>query len=417
MEDVHDITKYLNPKHTELFQNISRNLLAFGGYGAGKSYSAADKILLNPYWFKCRFKGVVIRKTLPSLKRTCIPLIEERADKFKIPIKYNRSSYIMRYGYNSEIHFMSINSNKEIEKIKSLTDVDFFWLEELPEITEESFDEIRLRLRGGSAPYAQIISTFNPISKVSWVYSKFFENKYRNTSKLHYTVYDNPFLLEKDPDYIEDLEALQHTNYSKYLIALKGEWGTLEGIVYDNYKIVDALPEKIDEVIYGLDFGYNDPNVLIKISRSDNKLYLEEIIFRTMLKNPELIQLIKNAGVGPYDPIYCDHKPEVIQEICDAGFNAKKGTKDVYDGVMFCKTQDLNIVDGSENMKKEVGGYVWATDKDGKNLDIPVKFQDHACDAFRYAIYTHFGKNRQRGAPKTNQRSKKTRSKVQNLPT
>jgi phage terminase large subunit len=48
----------------------------------------------------------------------------------------------------------------------------------------------------------------------------------------------------------------------------------------------------------------------------------------------------------------------------------------------------LYITDRSVNLLKEIRSYKWKTDKDGKVLDEPVKFNDHGCDALRYAVFT-----------------------------
>jgi phage terminase large subunit len=40
------------------------------------------------------------------------------------------------------------------------------------------------------------------------------------------------------------------------------------------------------------------------------------------------------------------------------------------------------------NVQKEIKSYKWKTDKDGKVLDEPVKFNDHSMDALRYGVFT-----------------------------
>jgi len=37
---------------------------------------------------------------------------------------------------------------------------------------------------------------------------------------------------------------------------------------------------------------------------------------------------------------------------------------------------------------KEIQTYSWRTDRQGNILEQPVKFNDHAMDAIRYAVYT-----------------------------
>jgi phage terminase large subunit len=49
-----------------------------------------------------------------------------------------------------------------------------------------------------------------------------------------------------------------------------------------------------------------------------------------------------------------------------------------------------SIQDTSQNVIKEANNYTWKVDKDGKLLDEPVKFLDHAIDAARMAVYSYY---------------------------
>jgi phage terminase large subunit len=87
--------------------------------------------------------------------------------------------------------------------------------------------------------------------------------------------------------------------------------------------------------------------------------------------------------------IFCDNaEPKTIEELRRAGYNAKPADKDVREGIRKVKGQPLYITEKSVNLIKEIRSYKWKTDKDGKVLDEPIKFNDHAIDALRYAIFT-----------------------------
>jgi len=54
----------------------------------------------------------------------------------------------------------------------------------------------------------------------------------------------------------------------------------------------------------------------------------------------------------------------------------------------FLKGYKLFVTKGSIDLIKELRGYVWATNTNGDRLNVPVKINDHLCDAFRYGCYT-----------------------------
>jgi len=109
------------------------------------------------------------------------------------------------------------------------------------------------------------------------------------------------------------------------------------------------------------------------------------------LINAEFRQLIRNK------PIVVDsEEPALISELRRAGFNALpavKGPNSVYSGILLCKRFDWNITKDSTNIITEIQSYIWKENKEGKLLDEPVKIDDHAMDAIRYAIQTYGGKH------------------------
>jgi len=103
--------------------------------------------------------------------------------------------------------------------------------------------------------------------------------------------------------------------------------------------------------------------------------------------NTELIEVLKQL-VSPYDPIYCDAaEPARIEEIKRAGFKAIAANKDVKAGIDFIKSRKLFIHQGSVNLLKEIKSYKFKVNKNkvGNTPEEPLKLNDHAMDAMRYA--------------------------------
>jgi len=395
-----NLNPILNHRHTALFQSADPELQVFGGAGAGKSYSIADKLfvqgILNPTE---RQKIVVVRKTLASIRKTTLDIIERRAEALHRPFVLDRSSWTARCGNQTWV-FTGMNNREDYQKIKSLTDVNFIWANELTEFREEDYKELGLRLRGarGTGKYAfrQIISDFNPIGKTSWVHDRFWVRLPHAARKLRYTVLDNPWA---EPEYIERLRQTAKDDLNFHRIYFLGEWGEIEGVIF-NWDVVPLPDIAFDEIFYGGDFGYSiDPAGLVRIYRKADEFWLEELIYKTELTNPMLAIEAVNAGMPADASSYWDSaEPKSIKELCDNGLNAlpaEKGPDSVRAGIDYLKARKIHIVSGpgekhsSPNLIKEQRSYVWKKNKDGKPLPEPIKFNDHLMSAARYGIFTH----------------------------
>ena len=73
-------------------------------------------------------------------------------------------------------------------------------------------------------------------------------------------------------------------------------------------------------------------------------------------------------------------------------FNIKPAVKEVWAGIMLMKSYPINIHHLSQNLKREIQSYKWKTDKNNQVIEEPVKANDDALDASRYAVFTHLSK-------------------------
>ena len=382
------------PKHLQFFNSTSPEILFYGGAGAGKSYTIADKLflqgILNPGE---RQKIVVVRKTLASLRKSTLDIIERRADALHRPFRLDRSSWTAQCGNQTWV-FTGMNNREDYQKIKSLTDVNFIWANELTELREDDYRELGLRLRGARSKhplaFRQMIGDFNPIGKTSWIYERNWQRLPKAAEKIRVTVLDNPWA---EPEYVDKLKASAADDKNFYNIYFLGEWGELEGVIF-NWDVQPLPTIAFDEIIYGGDFGYSiDEAALVKIYRRADEYWVEELLYEKGLTNPALAVRALALGVTRNDDSYWDSaEPKSIQELCDNGLNAKpslKGQDSVRASIDFLKAQKIHIVEGSPNLVKEVRSWVWKKDKDGHSLPVPGPGKEHAIKAAIYGIYTH----------------------------
>ena len=384
-----NLNQHLNPNHAELFGSTDFELAVRGGANAGKTYSIADKLLMQPILQpNIPLKAVIVRKTLPRLRSSTMEIIEKRAGLFKLPYNLNHQQMVATVG-RMKFLYTSLNNKDDYEKIRSMTDIDFIWCNEVPELNEPDYELLRTRIRGGKSSFAQLISDFNPIGKTSWVFRRLFEKNIGEVRKLKYTVLDNPWASQLE---IERLKSTKEHNPNFYRIYFEGEWGELEGTIY-NWDIVEAPPEKADEIFYGGDFGYTvDPATLIRIYRKADEFWVEEMFYETGLTNPDIAKKVKEANADKELSYWDSAEPKSIQELSDLDINTIpciKGPDSVRAGVDYLQSLKIHIIDGSENIIKEERSYVRSEDKDGNYLPEPIKFNNHAMDAIRYGIFTH----------------------------
>jgi len=355
-----------------------------GGARSSKSYSLLQ-LLVQQFLSEKNKEILIARKTLPSLRLTAYKVFVDLLQDYGYYERctHNKTNLTLKYKSNT-IYFLSVD---DPQKMKS-AEFNYVFLEEANEFTYIDFMTLWMRM---SAPTIEgqpnrMYLALNPSEEFSWINQKLVH--WDNVEVIKSTYLDNPFL---SPVYKKTLEDLKDTDPELYQIYALGEYAALSNIIYKNYVIDKVFPTNFHDEFYGLDFGYNYPAALIRIGMRDGVVYAREIIYQTHLTNPQLIELMDACNVNKKLPIYADSaEPKSIEDLHKAGYNAKPATKNVLDGIKSVKSHKMHIHNESANVIKEIKAYKWQKDKNEDLLDIPVKFNDHACDAIRYAIHTHF---------------------------
>jgi phage terminase large subunit len=374
-----------------------------GGARSSKSYSIAqllvERLFAYPQFGR---KICVLRKTFPALRISIKPMIYSIIDKYGLwdRIREDKMENNLVYG-RSFMHFGSLDKP---EKIRSSEWNDIL-LEEANEFTYEDYMNVTLRTSANDFGIKnQLFMNLNPIDAYHWIKEKVIgpdasKPLTKDCVEIHSTYRDNPFL---GSAYVEKLEAVKDQDPNYWRIFGEGEWGRLDSLIYTWWTIVEEPKE--GEIYYGLDFGFTNPSCLIEVHQDGKECYLIERLYESSLTNSDLIQRLKRIipeNERKNRPIYPDvAEPDRIQEIIDAGFWVIPSEKDVLDGIDSVKRHHLNIVHGvgdsqycSDNLLKEIRGYSHRKDREGRVLEEPIKFNDHAMSAIRYAIHTH-NKNR-----------------------
>ena len=375
----------INKVFREIKDVSKRFVVLYGGAGSGKSVYISQHIIIELLNNK-NLKWCIIRKVARTIKESVFAELVARiheldlADQFQI----NKSDYsITCKATKSQAIMLGID---DPEKIKSISGINKFWIEECSELDFNDFKQINLRLRGNSSIPKQIFVSFNPVYSQHWLKKYFFDEPKENAYVVKSTYKDNAFL---DEAYKRELEELKTVDKYFYDVYCLGNWGNLTGVIYSNWEVIEEFPNEFEEVIYGLDFGFNDPTALIFIGIKDREFYLREMIYKSQLTNSQLVEEMKKLKINGI--IYADTaEPARIQELINNGFNVVKANKNVKDGINFVKSHKLYVEKNSINLINELNTYSWRKNNKGEAVDEPVKHWDHLIDSLRYGCFTHF---------------------------
>ncbi|WP_428898133.1 phage terminase large subunit [Parelusimicrobium proximum] len=372
----------VSPLFKKLNKSKSKTVVSVGGARSGKSHAMAQLLIMRAQ----NMQGInigITRKTMPALKMTAMRLVITLLKEYSLysAANHNKMEHYYMLG-SSRIQFFSLDNP---EKIKS-TEFNYIWLEEATEFTYGDYITLLTRLSAPSPELNQIFLTLNPSDSAGWINTKLRSAKDTEFIKSNYK--NNPFLNE---EYISTLLSLRELDEDAYQVFALGNWVKRKETVYDNYSFTDSLSSSCDDVIWGLDFGFNNPAALVKIQIKDGGAELEEKLYETRLTNTDLIKKLDKIISRKSEPVYADSaEPDRIEELRRAGFNVFAASKNVAQGIMLIKSKRLKITKKSVNLIKEIQNYSWKTDSAGNVLEEPVKFNDHALDALRYALYTYF---------------------------
>jgi phage terminase large subunit len=319
----------------------------------------------------------IVSPSLPHLKKGARKdvLYNLEAQQIFSENDFNRTDQI--YTFPSTGSYIEFFGADDSQKVRG-PGRDILYINEANLLNKATALQLFLRTR------EVIFIDFNPADEFSWVY----EVADKTGNKLIISTYLNN-LANLTKEQVAEIEGLKDTDENLWKVFGLGQRGTSSETIYTHWKLVDEMPDR-GERIRGQDFGFNVPSALVDVELFEGGVYVDELLYETKLTTNDLIERYHGLGLTKGIQTYCDAaEPKTIEEICRAGYNALSADKDVTEGIRKVKSMPLYITKRSANIIKEIKSYKWKTDKDGKVLDEPVKFNDHLMDAIRYAIFTH----------------------------
>lgn len=367
----------------------------YGGAASSKSYSITQKLIIRA----CREKITiaVCRRYGSTLRNSCFSLFKEILAKWKLTsyVKIKETDMSIEFPNGSKIIHLGLDDE---QKLLSINNVGCFWIEEAFEVPREIVEQINLRMRAKNANQ-QIIMSWNPISKNSWIYDFVEVNPPKDSIKLHFTFKDNPFISQ---EYIDAMEDMRVRNPAKARVYYYGEYGiNPEGLVLTNWRAEEFNPMELAaglEHRAGIDLGWIDKTAIIDslYDRENRIIYVFNEFYKSGCQLSEIAAAIDNMQLKK-TKIYVDSaEPRSIQFLKNEGINAvgcAKGKDSVKAGLMFLQDNLIIVHPSCRNFIMELENFSYIKSKQtGEWTEDTTHEWSHAIDACRYAysdIYTN----------------------------
>lgn len=358
-----------------------------GGTRSSKTVSTLQflRLLLDKYNLHCS----VVSESMPHLKRGALKDFKEYALGEQYDEKMHNMTDQQYQCGKGMIEFFGADNPAKVHGPSR----DILYVNECNNISYETFYQLNQRTS------KLVILDYNPVRSF-WVNEEFMPSLNDNEYKFIKSTYrDNRMLPEKIRRDIERRAAIDE-NYRR--VYADGEIGSLEGLVFKSFNLVDSMPTDGKRAI-GIDFGFtNDPTVIMDVRLYNEQSYYDECCYRTEMVSRDIINALKEMNLPRSQEIICDSaSPMIIQELYNAGFNAKpciKGAGSITSGLDLMKQYPMNVTKRSVNFIKELRNYQHKVDKEGKSLNEPIDFFNHCIDSGRYGFVSLIQTKQHRGS-------------------
>lgn len=233
-------TRVFNRVYLPLLDCKTRYLVLYGGAGSGKSVFVVQRFLVRLMTEKiCNL--LVVRQVADTNRNSTFALFKQIISRWRLDRVFKVSEGEMKITCIPSGNSAIFKGLDDPEKIKSITfasgELTDVWVEEASEISEKSFNQLDIRLRGGKSR-KQIVLTFNPITVSHWLKKKFVDNRTAEMTVVKTTYKDNDFI---EDEYKKLLESYRESDPYYYDVYCLGQWGVVGYSVFNARKLQERL--------------------------------------------------------------------------------------------------------------------------------------------------------------------------------
>ena len=366
-------------------------------HNTGKSRGILEKLHALGWKYK-RSRHLLLRQFRASLNETILPIWENHVLGATHPLVIGGAQRSHRAMYELPNGSAFVLGGIDTAERWMGGEFDTVTLFEATEAKEEKWEMALTRLRSPIMPYKQGIAECNPNAPGHWLNIRADRCKRRQCieagncicgerlhtmTRLRSQHSDNPSL---GRDYLERLASLTGVRRERLYL---GNWVGAEGLCFDAFdlhKHVKTVPAGWDgRVVVGVDYGIRNPFCGLRGVERDGVLWLTAERYASYQQEQPMVAAISGISKGA-EAIAVDPSAAALKlALNSAGLPVKDANNDVLTGIAKVNQRladgRLFIDPSCVNLIREVQAYQWA---DNARKDVPIKEDDHACDAVRY---------------------------------
>ena len=372
-------SRILKRNHDALATGKYRIIANKGGTRSTKTWSLLQLMLIIVTSQKVLIS--IVSESMPHLRKGALRDFENILEGAHLiegkHYQRNRTENTFTFPNGGIIEFFSVDSYTKVHGAQR----DYLFINECNNIEWEIYRQLAIRTS------KVIFLDWNPRAAFWW--DERLEGR-EDTILIKSTYKDNPFLSSSQ---IAEIESNKDDENWWRVYGL-GENGSVEGLVYTRFRIVQSMPTMCKMRFYCLDFGFsNDPTAILRVSLQGGELWIEELAYQVGMFNRDIAEVLRNAGATRNDNIVADSaEPKSIAEINNlANLNIKataKGAGSIVSGIGAVQAYQLNVRSDALGTIEELRNYSWKKDLSGNYLNIPIDRYNHALDALRYGVTT-----------------------------
>lgn len=386
----------LSPKQLDFIATSDARInILQGAVRSGKTYVSLWR------WFKELSYGApgeyaMLSRTYDAFKRNVLPLMTTMIGS---DVHYYAGKREMNL-WGKQIFIIGADDERAEAKIRGAT-FKGAYVDEASILPEPVFRMLISRCAIGQA---KIIATTNPDSPYHWLYKDYIQNN-PDVKSWHFTLDDNPILTKDEKDYLKrQYKGLWFQRF------IEGRWVQAEGAIYDTFDpqihCIDFVPPTAQYYVVGIDYGTTNACSFILLGVNRNKFpniwvadeyYYDSKVHQRQKTNTEYAEDLKRFIKDKYikaiyiDPSAASFKQELSKQGVSGLYDAEN---EVIDGIRYVNNLLNNgtfkIGRHCTNLIKEMQSYVWDPKAVLRGVEQPLKQRDHAVDALRYVLFTHF---------------------------
>lgn len=391
-----------------------------GPYETGKTFAALHKLdaLL---WKYPGAQALMVRQTYKSLLASACQTLEH---KVMVAPPDDPGSPIQKYGGSKPEFYIYPNGSRiwlggldSPDKFLS-AEFDLIYINQAEEITRAAYEKLTGRATGraGNMPYTQVMADCNPGPPEHWILARAQTGRLKLLEQRHEhnPVLFDPATGERTSQGERTLATLDALTGLEYQRGRLGKWVLAEGAVYDNFSFADTVTEAAGytpdlPVYWGVDNGYAHgdgpgtpgyhPRVILWLQQQPDGAVtvFDELVVTQELPEATIAAALARPYPHPALASVDSSAVELRRRLAEAGVRNVGATHRVADGIQVVRrfigdgqgVRQLHVHPRCTTLIRELQSYRYddraRTVEGGERK--PLKLDDHAADALRYALW------------------------------